>query len=510
MGTRTMISKHIAVYFILVFVGGLFAGGCAVNPEVKSMGESKQSDPVQIDKEVFQHILSISPEGNDTDDSTAVREAAYSGAENELMPDQVNQILKGIQEYDQCREEEPTKIVLFIHGGLVEEEVIAQRVQSVYKQILPHAYPIFVNWRSGLFDSYAYQIAKVRNGELSNSAKFSWPVFLLTDIADYFVHAPKSWIISGTHAIKGGVLRKREAINKSLSSYDDAYDSVRFTGNGSYSNNFVNSLQWWLAGPIKAFTTPAVHVIGKPAWDEMLRRADNVVYPTNFNSIDEAADIDKPTRLSALGELLKKLQEYQSGSERNDSTSKHDFEIDIVGHSMGAIIVNRLLSQQSEFKFNNIVHMASADTVGALFADIVPYLRNNEDARFFSLHLHPRNEERETNAFGLAPTGSLLIYIEDMYTTPDSVMTRRSGAWDNIARVFDRLPKDNEISDRLNFTVFGLDKLAFNKNKIDQASRVDHPQKHGDFSRTRFWLESTWLGSLSNGEETEINSSECG
>lgn len=105
-----------------------------------------------------------------------------------------------------------------------------------------------------------------------------------------------------------------------------------------------------------------------------------------------------------------------------------------------------------------------------------------------------KNEEREQNMWGLAPTGSLLVYIEDMFTSPEGVMSRRSGIWDNIAKSFDRLPVSESVRSRIAFTIFGLDKNALKSNNEDRISPIVHPQKHGDFGRTRFWMRETWLG----------------
>lgn len=83
--------------------------------------------------------------------------------------------------------------------------------------------------------------------------------------------------------------------------------------------------------------------------------------------------------------------------------------ITLVGHSMGAIIVNNLLSVDATLKYNNIVHMASADSIANLFEYVLPYLSEHQGARFYSLSLHPENEVRESNALGTIPSGRLLV-----------------------------------------------------------------------------------------------------
>ena len=50
--------------------------------------------------------------------------------------------------------------------------------------------------------------------------------------------------------------------------------------------------------------------------------------------------------------------------------------------------------------------------------------------------LHPTNEEQEQSAFGLAPEGSLLIWLDYMLTSPETSLDRRAGRWDNIKWAF--------------------------------------------------------------------------
>lgn len=449
-----------------------------------------------IGSRVSKHILSIAPEG--AINEGAIRNLSPSSVaktDSEAI-DQVDYIVEAIKE----RKETLKRIVIFVHGGLVDELSLVRRVNSVLGKIPDDTFPVFINWQSGLLDTYPYQLFKVRNGELSRWAKYNWPVHFITDIADIIVQAPKSWTISGSHAFDSGVRRKQADIDESLASYGKQYSFVNVVDNGRLPSKFWNSVKWWTASPGKLVATPVAHVIGKPAWDEMLRRADNVVFP-GVRGIDEIVETgyklpgnyrtSEGVPISAVGAFLKRITDLKTRAISENRT----FEVDVVGHSMGAIIVNRLLRGEYQFQFDNIVHMASADTVDAIFTTVFPYLERYRNSRFYSLHLHPHNEERERNVFGLAPTGSLLVYIEDMYTTPDSVMSRRSGVWDNIARVFDRLPLSENLETRINFTVFGIDENA-DENKKNRDSRITHPQKHGEFSRTRFWLPETWLGKM--------------
>ena len=111
---------------------------------------------------VANHILNISPEGElHTDEQVASAHSADRAVSNIDQLDRiVNSITSNIDEIE--------RIVLFVHGGLVDEASLVKRVSATLEEIPENVYPIFINWRSGLFDTYGYQLFKVRNGELSS------------------------------------------------------------------------------------------------------------------------------------------------------------------------------------------------------------------------------------------------------------------------------------------------------------------------------------------------------
>jgi hypothetical protein len=199
-------------------------------------------------------------------------------------------------------------------------------------------------------------------------------------------------------------------------------------------------------------------------------------------------------------------------------------KITLVGHSMGAIVVNKIVLLKPELPYKNIVHMASADSINNLFNMVVPYINysiekkkdeckmpkespectewaKGQAAQFYSLMLHPDNEDREEAWGGLVPSGSLLTWIDNMYTSPETVLDKRSGRWDNIKSSIKFLP--TEVAKNTHFKIFGL---GLNKGeKCDEEKflvalglkeegykKCDKPQKHGDFDRMPFWNEATW------------------
>lgn len=349
--------------------------------------------------------------------------------------------------------------------------------------------------------------------EISDTAKLTSPVYLLTDIASAIVNAPKSWLVTSEHSLDTVFGRtKKDAYLKDFST---GAHKVYFTGD-SYSGGFnrLGRRATWIAtGPVKVVTTPFTYTLAKPAWDVMLRRTNTPF----FTPEDLAIPIDPVTKQKihrvdiygkrgrgALNRFLDVLQRKFGKRLR----------LTLIGHSMGAIIVNRMVGLSDDvprcfdaddsncshdhLPIDKIVHMASADSINSLFEKVLPYLKNHPQTKFYSLSLHPENEDRERNQVGMVPSGSLLVWIDNMYTTPETVLDKRSGRWENMERALPFIHHD--LRSRMYFKIFGLDKNGNSENGgADENGKpkrewLTSPQKHGDFDELRFWLEDTWWG----------------
>jgi pimeloyl-ACP methyl ester carboxylesterase len=176
-----------------------------------------------------------------------------------------------------------------------------------------------------------------------------------------------------------------------------------------------------------------------------------------------------PRKSGALSEFLTRLQVFIAAESL-------PVELTLIGHSMGAIVVNKIVKRYPELPYAKIVHMASADSTRNLMETIVPYLQKHH-TQFYSLSLHPKNEDREVSTYGLTPSGSLLVWIDNMFTTPETVLDRRSGRWNNMERVIRMIPRD--ALNRMHFKIFGI-------------GNPEEPQAHGQFDDYRFWSECYW------------------
>jgi hypothetical protein len=154
---------------------------------------------------------------------------------------------------------------------------------------------------------------------------------------------------------------------------------------------------------------------------------------------------------------------------------------------MGSIAANRLVAEASTLKLDNIVHMASADSVDNTFSLTFNYMRTDagKETQFYALMLQEENENREARLAGAVPSGSLLTWIDNMFTDPPTSRSRRAGRWSNMSRFVTQIPQD--IATRAHFTVF--DKKASGQ-----------PLNHGDFGYCQFWSKAFWTGTDPNGK----------
>jgi hypothetical protein len=256
--------------------------------------------------------------------------------------------------------------------------------------------------------------------------------------------------------------------------------------------------------PVKLATSPLIDAMGKSAWDNMLRRTENIypsqlpVTPQKRATRQRGAVREEITGITpALPYFMKRLTQADP-SER--------LQITLVGHSMGTILLDRLV-RDSRLKFTNIVYLAAATTIQDFQLQAADYLKKHPDTKFYNASLHPVAESREMNFFDLPPRGSLLEWIDNFLSTPLNVNDRTLGKWDNL---FEVNPRGHYEIDEL---IHGMaDKqMNFKAYNAGHGSKPrppgyqwvppgqtisgawkDMPQKHGDFSDMPFWDPKFW------------------
>ena len=445
-----------------------------------------------VDKELPKHLLSIDRDGR-------------------LKPTggNIDSIIDGIKKFaeQQRHNQKEAELLLFVHGGLNTEVGALKRANETYLKIFEDSqhpkYPVFVLWESDGLETYMDHLTRIRQGKESPTAGLTFPVYFLTDLGNSIINAPKSWLITGEEALKP-IRKKDKDLLDEFKKLPSRFNNISYTGTKEqeYQSSLVRKLRWLLASPSKAVTTPFAYTMPRSAWDVMLRRTNTLFYtPEDLDLLSKDKVYEKlAKREPGSGALYALLEELKD--------ELPNIKITLVGHSMGAIIVNKIILLEPELPYKNIVHLASADSINNLFNMVIPYIdydiqkkehacnmekkliayeckeqAKEQAVHFYSLMLHPDNEDREEAWGGLVPSGSLLTWIDNMYTSPETVLDRRSGRWDNVKNSIKFIP--TSVAENMHFKIFGI-------NRDGCKDECTTPQKHGDFDNMPFWDEATW------------------
>jgi hypothetical protein len=415
------------------------------------------------------------------------------------------------------------QILIFAHGGLNTQVGTVERALD-FMQGIPKEdyYPIFINWQSSLFSSYFDHLVNIRQGEswdgwgLLTTPVFV-PVYFAADVARAIARAPIVWYFLAQNWVKSA--GDTEAIEEAETIATELEREYRANPSGNalkMAHDPADDRAIWdaaLAHTTAALTIPTkligsmfIDAFGKSAWDIMLRRT-HLLYHTErefFESQKVAVDEGKPetptSHIRPDGALSVFMRRLQQTIDEPAHGGRDTWEITLVGHSMGTIVLNQLIREFGlktvatpdgksstagvALPFNRIVYMAGATTVRNYQDSVFPYLRENQDARVYHLVLHPRAEVRERFDPGipyldLPPRGSLLVWVDDFLSTPETPLDRTVGRYENLVSAVHNTP--DELRGRVHIKAFGA------------GRDVRAPQKHGDFTaHLKFWKPECW------------------
>ncbi len=462
---------------VLLLVSCLMATGCA-----KDYTETIKSLDVDDYSRVQRHVVSINKDGTPRSPNTGDAQKQY-----DLILAQIDAFLK---EDNSCNPHPNNKnILIYVHGGLNSDEAAIKRAVNATKKMIPDpknlacadTYPIFIDWRSGPFTTLSDHYFRIRDGEVhDNIALYTSPIYMVGDLAKTIGNTPMAWYHEGYQAISTSARHGR--VEDDLDSECQKNpDSLTKTADDDNSWNVWRKAKWWVTAPIKLITTPFVFTFGTPAWDNMKRRTHTMFTAQNGDN----KNLVMPD--GAARNFLKLLT--QRVKERRAEQKCPKFELTLMGHSMGGIIINRALRDLPDdlTEVDNLVYMASADNLQNYLDATLPLIKKKNSLRIYNLHLHPENEDREISSGGLTPSGSLLAWIDHTYDTPEYILQRTSGRWSNIRLVLDLIrdetkPAEKKLLINYHFTVFG------------RGPTEKSPQTHGSFDDFKFWEKSYWTG----------------
>jgi hypothetical protein len=269
-----------------------------------------------------------------------------------------------------------------------------------------------------------------------------------------------------------------------------------------YDDNPKHHYWAWIPTlPAKLVSIPVVSIAGPGSWDEMQHRVELL--------FRRETDLEGDQLVETNHGILYLMTEL------TDLQRRTDIQIDLVGHSMGTIVMNRILfrarpqelrKSSAEYEqakvqavetpadelfpveiptFTNLVYLAAACEIRDYEENAFAYLEEHSGTQLYHVMLHPKAETSESNKLDLAPRGSLLVWIDDFLANPVGQGERTAGRADNLMVTLYLTP--SEIRDRMHVNVLALD---------DEFV----PQKHGDFTdpcsthgHFKFWSLASWF-----------------
>ena len=314
----------------------------------------------------------------------------------------------------------PLQLMLYAHGGLNGYAEDFKRMRTLLatpadcasgqtpsrlfaSAACPSArsryYPVFVNWNSEAWDSIQDDLLFIRFGNRVEG----WETLL--SLTAPFV----------------AVARLAEAVFNAMNGFAANVRTFKDS-----DPDFWDVMEGGSTLIPRFLTTPVVKAFGTSAWQIMNRRAGLLV-------ARELPDGREGVLWSLIQELDRRLNEGGGRTlwkvpERPDV--KVPIEITLVGHSMGTIVLNRALVASRELGMisavKRVVYLAAAASIKD--AEAVRLLeRGNHEPQFWSFSLHQRDEARERTFLGLAPRGTLLVWVDDFFEPVVEVADQRYG-----------------------------------------------------------------------------------
>lgn len=433
---------------------------------------------------------------------------------------------------------EPLRLAFYFNGGLSSPTEARNTAAASWRQAeADGVFPIYMIWPTGGFESWWEDTTRVRNGRHLSSPNHVTSGFrILGDLLTGIGRTPDTWIgsfqefaASGFgHGSRDFMLRPADEDMRVLSGTitaernlvfnDDVDASSGSAGPTTLAEGPLGLAHFAVTSPFRALSTPLVVGFGQAMWENMGRRTRTSIhqvgeYPLTDLDPDERArwmrDLeDFPRGTGGFARYFQWLESCVAGRPTIDGSAEcplddlpeklamapgeadprellADARIDMIGHSMGTIVVNGLLEAFPRLPYENIVFMGGAATIDDSVDALAPVLRMAPGCtRFFNLSLHPMNEARESSSGGLAVSGSMLVWVDEMFERPKTLPDRTIGQWRNVRMVKPALPRD--LQRLMLFKVF--DRHA------GDPPDSSNPLYHGAFNDegVPFWRPPFW------------------
>lgn len=390
------------------------------------------------------------------------------------------------------RDRRPRGLMIVVHGGLnsfgASREFAEQAGDGIYAADYN---PIFLNWQTNLVSSYGEHLFWTRRGHIvtGEAATVNAPFNLVADVG----RGVSRWPINVTESLRDDlltfgadrsypVMAEYQAVRAGFGNPAQVQVSL-----GTYCKSTTGQLATALGLPFLPFRLalglPLSEMGGTSGWNNMLRRTRNV-----FRQPVESAHRDV-----AYGEQYKPgqggasiLMDSLQGLLREDTTRR----VTLIGHSMGAIVLNEVIRLYPTIRYDTIVYMAAAASTRDVYESVLPYLASHPETRFYSLTLHPNADagEHMLPLVPVLPVGSLLEAIDDIYQQPATHVDRVFGKWTNVMETLHLIP--DSIRGQVTIKGFGFN----DPNHPGYGPYHRQPAAHGDFNdvKLQFWRSEFW------------------
>lgn len=450
------------------------------------------------------HILRISPQGVMVDVSDTER--VLSGAE---AAQAIKHMLCQAELLAASKGAKRPRVLIYAHGGLNSYDNTDQRVASgqaarIMDDEKEWYYPIYLSWNSAPFSSYGEHLLRVREGRRANLAAgaVTAPFIFVSDILSSVGRYPATLSYQlindknriATRYYPAGISGAWDTALTKMCGQDNACrkSSPQYIGNES---SLRANLSTYMVSDARAFARAAVDIptgalrytimtlwhsaVASSSWDVMKRRTQTPYFPDYY--FDERWRVGEPAPATYLFTAL---------LERAGALPQSDYELVLVGHSMGTMIMNQALVKYGrewarDEMLKDIVYMAAAADIESSLAALRPVLApsvtdRDKPVNFYNLTLNRVAEVSERHGGGIVPTGSLLVSIDQHHETPEHPMRRTFGSEVNVLSSIDLI--DHALAGAEGELVFKA--FDFRADAL--------PRKHGHFGELAFWRRETW------------------
>ncbi len=469
----------------------------------------------RLDKKRFvrDHVLRTNRDGLLVQ-SSAENEGDSQALDPALAVHEMKHILCEAERLAEMKKTDQVDILVYVHGGLNKYKDTDKRI-GVASDIMfdgnDGTYPVYLSWPSDAVGTWLDHTFRVREGKKTNlfvgmiTSPFIFVADMLRSVGNFPATISYQMTNEKDRVASAGTdsWLSRSWNDSEMLFCDNLPDGEEFCDNKALSTLIPGHVEANLStysyesgprnvrGAAQTITIPVRYTVGSiwhsaissSAWDIMKRRAQNVSYPT----FEFDGRFTNGANSGLFFELMLNRAQHVSSDKK--------YNITLVGHSMGTIVLNNALNRYQHLwketdHLKNIVYMAGAATIGDTINSVAPVLNGGRTTpvNFYNLTLNRVAEVSEMHYGGVIPTGSLLVSIDQHHDKPEHPLQRTVGSEVNVL-------SSMEV---INRSMGGGDgEVVF---KAFDREEGHYPSTHGQFGDIPFWRPSAWRLNTGEGE----------